>query len=140
MIVANGGMVIIKIYCISQSGLDVFNPLLNKPVFLRASKSFENSVRKGEISPFGEFLLFSSNSKLWPANPFILEEFKICCLGKNYGRFASSNSILYCHLDIHSIFILLNFWYSNVCSKTYSYPFAIMDKLCTNTESLFQNQ
>ena len=74
-----------------------------KPIVLEAqstlvftclqNKSFENNTEKGEraISPFstlfstylGNFLPFSSNSKLSPANSFSLEESKICRLGKS---------------------------------------------------------
>ena len=56
-------------------------------------KSFENTVRKGEIAHNKQFLLFPvfsthfenfvpSNIKLSSANSFSLEEFKICHLGK----------------------------------------------------------
>ena len=59
-------------------------------------KPFENTVGKGEIAHIEQFLLFPtvfstcldnflpflSNLKLSSANSFILEEFKICCLGK----------------------------------------------------------
>ena len=58
-------------------------------------KSFENTVGKGEIAHNEQFLLFpvfsnhlenflpfSSNLKLSSANPFSLEDSKICCLGK----------------------------------------------------------
>ena len=59
-------------------------------------KTFENSAGKGEIAPlraispfptvfstgFENFLQFSSNLKLSSANSFILEESKICRLGK----------------------------------------------------------
>ena len=59
-------------------------------------KSFENTVGKGEIPRYEQFLLFPqcflpicetflpfpSNSKLLSAKSFRLEESKICCLGK----------------------------------------------------------
>ena len=64
------------------------------------SKSFENTVAKGEnacdtqflLFPtvFSNFLPFSSNSKLLSANSFSLEESTICHLGKgppNYKIF-----------------------------------------------------
>ena len=53
-------------------------------------KSFENTMRKGEIALFPSvfsthmenFLPFSSNLELSSANSFSLEESKICHLGK----------------------------------------------------------
>ena len=70
------------------------NPFPNKPWFLRVcSMSLENTAGKGEIASDKQFLLFpqcflenflpfSSSSKLSSANPFSLEESKICRLGK----------------------------------------------------------
>ena len=80
----------------------VFNTFPNKPWFLRVCNTtlwktlVENTVVKGEIARNEQFLLFptvfsthlrnflpfSSNLKLSSANPFSLEESKICRLGK----------------------------------------------------------
>ena len=69
-----------------------FNPFSNKPLVFTGLqyKSFENTVGKGEFSPFptgfsthfGSFLPLSSNLKLSSAYSFTLKESKICCLGK----------------------------------------------------------
>ena len=71
-------------------------------------KSFENTVGKGEIARkkwflpflqcfllhgFENFLPFSSNLELSSANFFILEESKICCLGKAYEQFSDDYSL-----------------------------------------------
>ena len=74
-----------------------YNPFPDQPWFLCVhSTSFENTVGKGEIAHYEQFLLFpqcflpilenflpfSSNLKLSSANTPGLEESKICCLGK----------------------------------------------------------
>ena len=80
---------ILTIFCdllvITDPLTSKLNPFPNKPLFFTClqSKSFENTVGKGEIaSPFPtlfsifleNFLPFSSNSKLSPANSFSLKE------------------------------------------------------------------
>ena len=76
----------------------VVNPLSNKPCFLRVYRTslFENTVRKGEIARNEKCLLFPQtflpvwrafcdlyqSLKLLSANSIILEESKICRLGK----------------------------------------------------------
>ena len=75
------------------------NPFPNNPCFFTCLqyKSFENTVRKGEIAgnerflPFPQFstilenfLPLSSNAKLSNAKSFSLEESKICRLGKGF--------------------------------------------------------
>ena len=78
--------------------MEFINSFPNKPWFLHVccTKSFENTVGKGEIArneqflffpqcflPFFEnFMPFSSNMKLTSANSFSLEESKICRLIK----------------------------------------------------------
>ena len=62
----------------------------NQPIMCLHYKSLENSVGKGDISPFPSlfsthlenFLPFSLILKLLSANSFSLEESKICRLGK----------------------------------------------------------
>ena len=73
----------------------LYNLFPNKLLFLTCPpyKFFENTVGKAEIvckkqfppvfsSHLENFLPFSSNSKLSPADSFHLEESKICCLEK----------------------------------------------------------
>ena len=74
-----------------------FNPFPNKPWFLPVfSTSLLKTLGKGEIARNKQFLLFpqcllpvwrnvlpfSSNLKLSPANSLVLEESKLCHLGK----------------------------------------------------------
>ena len=70
----------------------IIHPFLNKPWFFTCLlyKSFENSLGKGEISPFPtvfttllkNFLPFSSNLKFPSANSFSLEVSKVCHVRK----------------------------------------------------------
>ena len=81
-----------------SSFCDDFNPFPNKPWFLHVCSTglFENTVGKGEIARYEQFLLFplcfstcsessvsfSTIFKWSSANSLSLEESKLCRLGK----------------------------------------------------------
>ena len=78
--------------------------------YVYAVQVLSNTVGKGEIARYEQFLLFpqcflptwrtmlfSPNSELWPANYFSLEESKICYLGK--GLRALTDDKLDIHID-----------------------------------------
>ena len=74
--------------CFHKKSIICVNPFPNKPWFLRVCS--RSLLKRRLISPFPtvfsalfeNFLPFSTNLKVLPANPFSLEESKICHLIK----------------------------------------------------------